>query len=93
MTAITALGIECRHDVFHDRKLVAGNVLDDVGPELSDAIVRAVRDKVITRFGFDPGKDNVQEALERACERVRFDPMLDYFHPLSGTASTASTNG
>ena len=78
MTAITALGIECRHDVFHDRKLVAGNVLDDAGPELSDAIVRAVRDKVITRFGFDPGKDNIQEALERSCERVRFDPMLDY---------------
>jgi hypothetical protein len=82
MTAITALGIECRHDVFHDRKLVAGNVLDDAGPELSDAIVRAVRDKVITRFGFDPGKDNVQEALERACERVRFDPMLDYLSSL-----------
>ena len=79
MTAIAALGIECRHDVFHDKKVVAGDMTDNLGPELSDTIARAVRERIIEQFGFDPGKDNVQEGLEWACERVRFDPMVDYF--------------
>jgi Virulence-associated protein E len=78
MTAIAALGIECRHDVFHDKKLVAGDMTDNLARELSDAIARAVREQIVERFKFDPGKDNVQDALERACERVRFDPMSDY---------------
>jgi len=80
--ALAALGVECHHDVFHDRKLVAGDVTDNLGPELSDAIARAVRERVIAQFDFDPGKDNIQEALERACERVRVDPMADYFDAL-----------
>jgi hypothetical protein len=46
MTAIAALGIECRHDVFHDKKLVAGDMTDNFGPELSDAIARAVREQI-----------------------------------------------
>jgi hypothetical protein len=80
--AIESLGITGRHDVFHDRKLVAGDLTENLGPELSDGIVRAVRDLILARFGFDPGKDNVHEALERLCERVRFDPVADYLDGL-----------
>jgi predicted P-loop ATPase len=37
-----------------------------------------LRDVIIAHFGFDPGKENVQEAAERACEKNRFDPVCDY---------------
>ena len=80
--AIAALGIEARHDIFHDRKIVSGDLVENYGPELSDAIARAVRDAIVARQGFDPGKDNVQEALERRCEANRFDPVADYLDSL-----------
>jgi hypothetical protein len=37
---------------------------------LPGALVRAVREQIIAKFGFDPGKDNAQESLERACETI-----------------------
>ena len=80
--AIEALRIEARHDIFHDRKIVSGDLVENFGPELSDAIARAVRDAIVAKFAFDPGKDNVQEALERRCESNRFDPVADYFDSL-----------
>jgi predicted P-loop ATPase len=77
-TAIERLGIRCRYDRFHDRKLIEGSGLENHGSELSDAHARALRELIIEEFRFDPGKDNVKEALERACEANQFDPVLDY---------------
>jgi predicted P-loop ATPase len=79
---IAKLGLVCRHDIFHDRKIVEGDLQENLGPELSDAIGRAVREAIIDRFECDPGKDNVLEALERACEKNRFDPVCDYLDGL-----------
>jgi Virulence-associated protein E len=76
------LGLKCRHNVFHNKKLVDGDVVENLGPELSDSICRALRDLIIERFGFDPGIENVQQAAERACEATRFNPILDYFDRL-----------
>ena len=56
---------------------------DNLGPELSDPIVRAVRETIVARFGFDPSKDHVHQALERLCEKNRFDPACDYFAAVS----------
>lgn len=86
--ALAATGISFRHDVFHDRKLVEGDLAENLGPELSDAITRALRDMIIARFGFDPGIVNVQQAAERACEKTQFDPVKDYIDALiwDGTA-------
>ncbi len=78
--AIVELGIKCRHDIFHDLKIVEGDAVGNHGPELSDALCRAVRDLIIQRYKTDPGIDNVQQALERACEASRFDPVLDYLN-------------
>ena len=44
--------------------------------------MRAVSDPIIQRYKADPGIDNVQQALERACEANRFDPVLDYLNSL-----------
>lgn len=80
--ALIELGVRCRHDIFHDRKIVEGDVLENLGPELSDAICRALRDVILARYRFDPGTVTMQEAAERACEENRFDPVLDYLNSL-----------
>jgi hypothetical protein len=80
--ALKLLGIGFRHDIFHNKKIVEGDVTENLGPELSDAICRALRDRIIARFSFDPAKQNVQEAAERACEENRFDPVVDYLDAL-----------
>src|SRR5713101_6005847 len=76
--ALVQLGINCRHDFFHNKKIVEGDIIENLGPELSDPICRALRDKIIGRFSVDPGIENVQQAAERACEANRFNPVVDY---------------
>jgi predicted P-loop ATPase len=46
--------------------------------EVSDAMVREMREVIRDRFGFDPGKDNMREALERMAELNSFHPFLDW---------------
>jgi hypothetical protein len=77
--AIRELGIRCRHDIFHDKKIIEGDVAENFGPELADAACRAIRDLILARFRFDPGIENVQQAAERASEANRFDPVVDFF--------------
>ena len=36
--AIAELGIKCRHDIFHDLKIVEGDAVGNHGPNLSDAL-------------------------------------------------------
>jgi hypothetical protein len=78
MLAIERLGITGCHDQFHNHKIVSGDLSENLGSELSDAIVRAVREVIVVQFRFDPGRDTTQEVLDRLCERNRFDPVLDY---------------
>jgi hypothetical protein len=84
--ALSQLGIKFRHDIFHNRKIVEGDVAENLRPELSDAVCRALRDLIIAQFSFDPGIENVQQAAERACEATRFDPVCDYLHSLQWDA-------
>jgi hypothetical protein len=80
--ALSQLEIKFSHDIFHNKKIVVGDIAENISGELSDAICRALRDEIIARFRFDPGKENVQEAAERACEIHRFDPVCDYLDGL-----------
>ena len=82
MLAVDKLGITGRYDTFHDHKIVSGDLIENLGDELSDQIVRAVRENIVTQFRFDPGKDNVHEVLDRLCESSRFDPVRDYLDGL-----------
>jgi hypothetical protein len=81
--AIAALGLECRYDLFHNRMLVAGELINKWNSsELSDHVTTMVRDIIRYRFGFDPNKTNVQDACEALCLARRFDPVLDYLDSL-----------
>src|SRR5258708_2035766 len=73
--AIIGLGIDCRYDAFHDRKLI-----DD--ERLSDDLCSMLRQKIIDRFDFDPGKENVGDAAQQLCVENGFDPVLQYLAEL-----------
>jgi hypothetical protein len=80
---LVELRVKCRHDTFHNRKIVEGDVIEGT-QELSDAICRALRDAMITHpeLKFDPGETAMRQALERACEEARFDPIQNYLDSL-----------
>jgi hypothetical protein len=80
--ALRKLNLKCSHDIFHNRKIIEGDVVENLGPELSDAACREIRDRIVALCGVDPGKQNVQEAVEHACEKNRFDPVVDYLDAL-----------
>jgi predicted P-loop ATPase len=81
--AIEALGVICRYDVFHDRKLVGGDVLEEWAGEFSDAVSAILRQMIVDRYDFDPGKDNVNDAAIGLCVENAFDPILDYLNGLT----------
>jgi hypothetical protein len=81
-TALSQLGIRCRHDVFHNKKIVEGDLVENLGRELSDSICRALRDLIIAKYNVDCGIENVQQAAERACEQNRFDSVINYLDSL-----------
>jgi predicted P-loop ATPase len=80
--AITALGIVCRYDIFHDRKLVGGHLIEQFAGELSDHACQMLRVIIRDNFGFDPGKENTADAALQLCLQRQFDPVRDYLDGL-----------
>ncbi|PWU21853.1 MAG: hypothetical protein C5B50_00790 [Verrucomicrobia bacterium] len=80
--AFRIMGLQFRHDIFRNRRMVLESGDLSTARELSDPLCRALRDRIIDSFGFDPGIDNSKEAASRACEDSRYDPVLDYLTSL-----------
>jgi predicted P-loop ATPase len=80
--AIKALGVACRYDEFHNRMLVGGHPIDQWAGELTDNIIVVLRQIIIEKFDFDPGKDHTADAATALCLEQRFDPVLDYLNGL-----------
>jgi predicted P-loop ATPase len=80
--AIEDLGIECRYDVFHDRKLVGGHAIEQWAGELTDHACQMLRVLIKQRHGFDPGKENTNDAAVQLCLQHQFDPVGDYLDAL-----------
>ena len=80
--AIMASGVVCSYDEFHDRMLVAGHEINQWAGELSDAVNVVLRQLIIDKFEFDPGKDNIADAATELCLEHRFDPIVDYLDGL-----------
>jgi predicted P-loop ATPase len=76
--AINLLKLDCRYDVLHDRYTVNGSPFGNSATQLTDAVARQLREIVRLRFKFDPGAQNAMDALYRACEANRFNPVLNY---------------
>lgn len=80
--AIRALGIEARHDVFHDRKLLGGHAIGRHVGELSDEACLYLRSLIFEAFGWEPKKEHVLDAVVSLCMAGRFDPVRDYLDGL-----------
>ena len=76
-TAIVELGVQCRYDEFHDYKLIAGTTLGALAGKVSDQACAVLRQAIYDKFGFDPGKEHVDDAVNELCWQNRFDPVRD----------------
>jgi len=82
VTALGLLGVECRYDVFHDKKLIGGQVLGSEIGQLSDDVCLLVRKLCRENLKFDPGKEHTWDAINLVCRLNSFNPILDYLDGL-----------
>lgn len=80
--AITAMGISCRKDLFHEKMMVGGQPIQQWAGDLSDDVVAVIRKLIRFRFGFDPNKANTTDACIQLCLEHQFDPVCDYLDGL-----------
>jgi len=82
--SVKQLELRCSYDVFHDKVHIAN--LDEVRTSESfdgfEQIGLLVRRTVLLKWGFDPGKELICDALRLECLDNSFDPVLDYLNGL-----------
>jgi predicted P-loop ATPase len=85
--AITALGIECSHDIFHNKMLFGFRddaVQYDLGGEMSDNAIIQLRQIISVRFGFDPKEQHTRDAVISLALDHRFNPVCDLLDKAQG---------
>lgn len=82
VVAIRRLGVKCSHDLFKRRNLVGHYELQEFTDEFSDQAEVVLRKLIRDKFGFDPGKDHVKDAVLELCIENRFDPLSDHLDDL-----------
>jgi predicted P-loop ATPase len=81
--AITALGIECRYDTFHNKMLFgysndsSRHALEHLGGEVSDNGVIALRHLMSDSFGFDMTEKHTRDAIISLALQHCYDPVCD----------------
>ena len=80
--AVTAMGIECKKDLFHEKMIVGGHVINQWAGDLSDEAIQMIRKLIRHRFGFDPKTENTRDACTQLCLEHQYDPVLDYLDAL-----------
>jgi putative DNA primase/helicase len=82
--AVLNCGLHCRYDTFHNRLIVEEFACSENGDvnENLDNIEAKVRDRVIAKFGFDPHKNHVHDAVLSVALANTFDPVREYLDGL-----------
>ena len=81
--AITAIGVECSYDTFHDKMLfgykddTARHVVQPILGEVSDDGILGLRRLLSDRFGFDLTDKHVRDAVKSLALEHCFDPVAD----------------
>jgi predicted P-loop ATPase len=78
--AISALGIECSHDIFHNKMLFGFRddaVRYDLGDEMSDNAVIRLRQIISDKFDFDPKEQHTRDAVISLALNHCFNPVCD----------------
>jgi hypothetical protein len=79
-TAIRALEIQCRYDIFHDKLLVESPNLQH--HDNFDHAVLELRLLIRMAYEFEPSTNALHEAVTIRCLKNRFDPVVDYLDAL-----------
>ncbi len=61
------LGLSFAYDMFRHRKMVQGHVIEQFVGEITDDACMMLRGLILDQFGFDPGTQNVQDAIMLMC--------------------------
>ena len=80
--AVTAMGVECKKDLFHEKMIVGGHIINQWAGDLSDEAIQMIRKLIRHRFGFDPKTENTRDACTQLCLEHQYDPVLDYLDSL-----------
>ena len=81
--AITAIGVECSYDTFHNKMLfgykddTARHVVQPILGEVSDDGILGLRQLLSDRFGFDLTDKHVRDAVKSLALEHCFDPVAD----------------
>ena len=81
--AIARLDLHCTHDRFKNRMYVQGHAVQQFNGEMTDNVAARIRDLILQKFGFDPGKDHTRDALHQLALANTFNSMTDNFDRLS----------
>ncbi len=82
ITALRLIGLECSYDLFRRRNMVGHHHMQELTGEFSDRAEVLVRREIRCRFGFDPGKEYVRDAVLELCALGSLDPLIDHLHSL-----------
>ena len=82
IVALSRLELVLEHDRFHNRKRVGGRQIQDYAGDLTDDGAAVVRKCIVDQFGFDPGKQNLLDAIQTLCVENGYHPILDYLRGL-----------
>jgi hypothetical protein len=79
--AIRLLGTKCSYDSFHDKRYIGGvEMTTDASGQVSDEACLALRNMCRNAFKFDPGKNNMWDAVQFMCRLGVYHPVKDYLN-------------
>lgn len=81
LLAFKNMGIKLSHDAFAQENRIEG--LEDHGPHLNDAAMRALYLLVWDEYGLKFRKEDLDAIIREACWRNRFHPVRDYLDGLA----------
>jgi energy-coupling factor transporter ATP-binding protein EcfA2 len=82
LVGLQRMGLVPEFDQFANRKRVNGYPLQDVVSELSDDLCARLRGEFLARFGFDPRKEHIIDAVHGLCVENPVHPIRTYLDGL-----------
>lgn len=83
--ALNKLGIGFSHNLFDGKKYIGGMELNnEVGGQVTDDAVTALRVLIRDKFDFDPGPNTIWQAVNLFCRENAYHPVKDYLESVRG---------
>ena len=82
LSALDALGLEIRHDVFRSKTIINGEAVEKFAGEISDDQVTMIKHEIAKRFLFHPHVSDMYDAITARSREHMFNPVVDWFDNL-----------